>query len=336
MLTTPGPPDHHMELILGTVTQKQLPLLWEEAIAACESVDIAVAYASSADLIIPLCKKHQRPLRFFGRLDSTLPVSLEFLTALLALGAKNARAYLARDSFHAKVVWWRSYGVYIGSANLTARSWTSNIEAGVFVRESAMTDSMKQALEDMLAKLEASSLPVSQQLIEGLHELVARRADVDVYDDDGPFRDLFDAGVAPSVVTSTTHCEIKVTFYAHSGEQDQRMLRVVGDYDDDVRALLHPSSSIEGVHVKWIGGAFDAGTFAWYDDPGEWKLTVSSRKQEAAPLYDFAGRHLGTKKHFDAVLSRDGSAVTIELGIDLTPEAPYIPRDHVLRRKRGR
>lgn len=41
---------------------------------------------------------------------------------------------------HAKVIWWRGYGVYVGSANLTSAAWYNNIEAGVFFSESEIAE----------------------------------------------------------------------------------------------------------------------------------------------------------------------------------------------------
>jgi len=43
---------------------------------------------------------------------------------------------------HAKVIWWREYGLYIGSANLTASAWYKNVEAGCFFPESEISDEM--------------------------------------------------------------------------------------------------------------------------------------------------------------------------------------------------
>ncbi len=62
---------------------------------------------------------------------------------------------------HCKIIWWKGYGAYIGSANLTGRAWYSNIEAGVFYDENDLYNTgLIEQLEEFFDNLsDLDSLP---------------------------------------------------------------------------------------------------------------------------------------------------------------------------------
>jgi phosphatidylserine/phosphatidylglycerophosphate/cardiolipin synthase-like enzyme len=86
------------------------------------------------------------------------------------------RAFLNRKSpnftcrlvqhHHAKVVWWRGAGAYIGSANLTDSAWHTNIEAGCFFPEAEIDDSMAGDLHALFDKLEEQATSLTEELLE--------------------------------------------------------------------------------------------------------------------------------------------------------------------------
>jgi phosphatidylserine/phosphatidylglycerophosphate/cardiolipin synthase-like enzyme len=101
-------------------------------------VQAAVAYASSTDH--PLVRDcHARRIRcqVWSRHDFTLPTALPVLEWAAKLGDTNSNFTwkLLGSFYHPKVIWWHSFGVYIGSANLTQAAWFSNSEAGTFIPE---------------------------------------------------------------------------------------------------------------------------------------------------------------------------------------------------------
>ncbi|MBC3503615.1 phosphatidylserine/phosphatidylglycerophosphate/cardiolipin synthase family protein [Pseudomonas sp. SWRI59] len=105
-----------------------------------ESVQIdwvraAIAYGSDETTLVENCVKHGRRLDIWMRYDHTVPVDPRLLRFLLRNSGNNIFCFLIPDVLHAKVIWWKNYGVYIGSANLTDRAWVTNIEFGVFIPE---------------------------------------------------------------------------------------------------------------------------------------------------------------------------------------------------------
>jgi phosphatidylserine/phosphatidylglycerophosphate/cardiolipin synthase-like enzyme len=67
---------------------------------------------------------------------------------------------------HAKVIWWRGVGVYIGSANLTGSAWYKNVEAGCFFSEEEITDEMAGDILAMFKVLEEHATPLTEELLE--------------------------------------------------------------------------------------------------------------------------------------------------------------------------
>src|SRR3546814_16792850 len=74
------------------------------------------------------------PLNFWGRLDEEVPVRVYILNLFLHRRSPQFVCKLVTHH-HAKVIWWRGFGVYVGSANLTYSAWNSNVEAGCFRSE---------------------------------------------------------------------------------------------------------------------------------------------------------------------------------------------------------
>jgi hypothetical protein len=98
-------------------------------------VRAAIAYGSDGSTLVENCLQHGRRLDIWMRYDHTVPVDPRLLRLLLQHTGRNIFCSLIPDVLHAKVIWWKNYGVYIGSANLTDRAWVSNIEFGVFIPE---------------------------------------------------------------------------------------------------------------------------------------------------------------------------------------------------------
>jgi hypothetical protein len=104
-------------------------------------VRAAIAYGSDSSTLIDNCINNCRRLDIWMRYDHTVPVAPPLLKKLLQSTNRNIFCYLIPDVHHAKVIWWKNHGVYIGSANLTERAWITNIEFGVFISESDLETS---------------------------------------------------------------------------------------------------------------------------------------------------------------------------------------------------
>lgn len=81
-----------------------------------------------------------------------------------------------KGHFHAKVIWWRGFGAYVGSANLTHKAWFNNIEAGTFFDEAELVSTGVGAeLDDFFDYLAANSIPVTDEVVQKLDQLAQDR-----------------------------------------------------------------------------------------------------------------------------------------------------------------
>ncbi|MDR9986868.1 phospholipase D-like domain-containing protein [Enterobacter hormaechei] len=134
-----------------------------------DGVVAAIAYGDDKTTLLDHCIKNHHRLDIWMRYDHTVPVSPAFLSKLLVNVKNNIFCKLIPDYLHSKVIWWKGYGAYIGSANLTERAWYSNIEAGIFFTESDLYSSnLIEQLEeffDNLASLD-SCVDLSKEIID--------------------------------------------------------------------------------------------------------------------------------------------------------------------------
>jgi hypothetical protein len=139
---------------------------------ATERVYAAVAYATEENLLFDWCLKNRIPLRFWGRFDEGIPVSIRILKRFLDEKSPNYSCRLVRQ-FHPKVIWWRGFGAYIGSANLSQSAWWKNFEAGVFLRENELVASGQDIeLEQFFREIDRRA----SLLTDELFELIQRRS----------------------------------------------------------------------------------------------------------------------------------------------------------------
>lgn len=143
-----------------------------------DNVLAAIAYGSSfndskSDLL-GQCLQHKLRLDLWMRYDHTVPVAVPLLKRLHKHQRDNIFTKFVRDWFHPKVIWWKGYGAYIGSANLTDRAWNKNIEVGVFVTDDEITSQgLGHELEtvfEYLAELD-NTIPLSDRYIRHMEEL---------------------------------------------------------------------------------------------------------------------------------------------------------------------
>lgn len=169
-----------MKLIANRINQTHLrdilPVLSKEI--QVDNVLAAIAYGNNAsdetqDLIGHTLTNKLR-LDLWMRYDETVPVSLPLLKRLLKSLPNNIFTRFVPDCFHSKVIWWKGYGAYIGSANHTDRGWLTNIEAGLFVEEDELVSSgMDMQLDGFFEYLQEldKSIPISQQYIDEMERL---------------------------------------------------------------------------------------------------------------------------------------------------------------------
>lgn len=142
-----------------------------------DGVKAAIAYGSDASSLVHDCLENGYRLDIWMRYDHTVPVSPELLEHLLKNIGNNVFCRLVPDVLHSKVIWWKNYGVYIGSANLTERAWVSNIEVGVFLSEGELENSgCLKEIESFFEQIASYQevFPLSSEIIE---EQKRRRAE---------------------------------------------------------------------------------------------------------------------------------------------------------------
>ncbi|MBW9064765.1 hypothetical protein JNB71_15730 [Rhizobium herbae] len=155
-----------MELLLNGINGNYLRNILLNAAKDTERVDAAVAYATENDLLFEWCWNNKLPLRYWGRFDEQVPVSIPVLEQFLARRSGRYVCKLVRQ-FHPKVIWWRGSGTYIGSANLTQSAWWNNVEAGVFLTEDELVDGGHDLqLEQFFTEIEAHAAPLTQELFD--------------------------------------------------------------------------------------------------------------------------------------------------------------------------
>lgn len=154
-----------MRLIMGGINGHYLRYITDNLADRTEEVLAAVAYATDDRLLFDWCWEQNIPLKFYGRLDDGVAVRVEILENFLRRGSPNFVCRLVQHH-HAKVIWWRGVGVYIGSANLTDSAWVRNIEAGCFFPEEEINDEMASDLNDLFSTLERHSTPLTEEVVQ--------------------------------------------------------------------------------------------------------------------------------------------------------------------------
>ena len=136
-----------------------------------EEVLAAVAYATDARLLFDWCWKNKVPLKYYGRLDAGVAVNINVLNSFFNKKSANFVCKLV-EHHHAKVIWWRGFGLYIGSANLTTSAWNKNVESGCFFSEkdNEIDDDMASDIQDLFDTLEENSRPLTQEVIDAMQK----------------------------------------------------------------------------------------------------------------------------------------------------------------------
>jgi PLD-like domain len=176
-----------MKLIANRINGIHLRDLLPELSAEVEvdGVLAAVAYGSSASDItqdlVGHCVANKLRLDLWMRYDHTVPVSVGLLKRLLKHQKDNVFTRFVPDRFHPKIIWWKGYGAYIGSANHTDNGWLTNIEAGVFLAaDELVANGMDSQLEDFFEYLRELdvTIPISADYIAEMGQLNALNKNV--------------------------------------------------------------------------------------------------------------------------------------------------------------
>ena len=171
-----------MKLVAGAINGQRLGELADSLTPKTKTVNVAVAYAGNDCMeLFTLAEKYGAQLKFFGRYDATVavaPAVVEWFLKRSYTGKFECR--LVPDFYHPKVIWWVGHGAYIGSANLTNRAWTKNIEVGIFLNHQEMqAEGLDVQLEELFSEIERRSHAVTPQYLNHLKVLVKSNKDFD-------------------------------------------------------------------------------------------------------------------------------------------------------------
>lgn len=142
---------------------------------ACERVDAAVAYVDTCGRLFDLARDLRIGLHLRCLCNHEAQPNPVVVDRFLR-GPGNWQLRLTRRFFHAKVIWFRGSGAYVGSANLTERAWLDNTEAGIFLPEAELQNSGLaveiQRMFDHVDRRSRAAVPSDLPAIEALRSKV--------------------------------------------------------------------------------------------------------------------------------------------------------------------
>ena len=173
-----------MKLILGSINGEYLRNITLNAAPETEIVFAAVAYAHSQSVLFDWCLENNIPLKFWGRYDHTVPIAVPILKTFLSRNSANYQCRLV-TKFHPKVIWWKGYGCYVGSANLTGAAWNENVEAGTFYSDDELDDfGMTSDLNEFFRIVNENAFDLTPELFEKIKNRKEKLSDFDREDQD--------------------------------------------------------------------------------------------------------------------------------------------------------
>lgn len=305
-----------MELIAGAANKRWLHNLASRHTPECTEVLAAVAYAATDNLsVFEACKRHAKPVTYYGRYDETVPVEPAVIKWFLDQRSPNFTCRVVPDILHAKIIWWVGVGAYIGSANLTERAWTSNLEAGVFVTDEELAGGpMLEELRTFFDITDARAEAIDDQFYKHLVELQRLRAGLDQAAYDFRRRVKRHFPVAPGL-TSVDKAKAQDRAFAEFARRWRESLQVLKDISHQVTldenrpdwipkgtpAGAQADQFVHAYYYQFVGGhkggqlvdsAYEAHrlnpaaaldeALAW------WKQAEFDNKQESRSLLDWA------------------------------------------------
>jgi len=249
-----------MEFVAGKLNSNYLESVVNKNINDCSEVVAVVPYCNSTRLF-DLCKKAGKRVTFFGRLDASLPVDIPILKWFIEQKSPNYSCYLLHGGLHAKIIWMKGEGVYIGSANLTDRGWIDNIEAGVFLPETTLeAHGTSTELENLVDEVRKRSTPVNSEIVSMLVELKRRRAELSKIE--GDINEWFKKNCRvpkiPSLVSvnKTKSADRQKNNFLKEWNETLQLLRSISHRLRDYRPDWVGQEVPDGVHVDQFLHAF--------------------------------------------------------------------------------
>lgn len=243
-----------MQLVAGEINKTYIEYnIVRENIDECSEVIAVVAYCDSTRLF-DICKEAGKRVNFYGRLDHSIPVSSNVLRWFLSERNPNFRCSLLRGGLHAKIIWLKGVGVYVGSANLTENGWVGNIEAGMFHKEEDFSDSFHDDLISLVENVKEKSVSLTDEILKWVTETEEKRAQI--RDQNKKLQDWFDnkcnvpkVPQLNSVITKALRKEYRKENFLQEWGRTLQLLRDIGYRLKDYRPSWVSKDVPDGVHV---------------------------------------------------------------------------------------
>lgn len=232
-----------MQLVAGKLNKNYLETIVHHHVDECSEVVAVVAYCDSTQLF-DLCKRAGKRVTFYGRLDEGVPVKSKVLRWFHTQRNPNYSCYLLRGGLHAKIIWFKGEGAYIGSANLTDNGWINNIEAGIFIEEDEL---IAQGLLDQLASIvevvHDQSTPLSDEILMLIEELENKRANLRGGEQGVSdwFKKTFKVPEAPPLA-SVDKTEV----------DDERKKKFLKEWNETLQLLRNISTNLREYRPAWV------------------------------------------------------------------------------------
>ncbi|MCW7479370.1 phospholipase D-like domain-containing protein [Leptospira bandrabouensis] len=158
-----------MKLLFDTKSKRQLAVLLKFLPENISKIYAAIAYTKS-DLLINTCILKKIKLEWWGLFDSKESTSYDLIKK--AISSEHVRFYPFAEYFHPKVIYFENFGVYIGSANMTNNALYNNVEAGIFIEETELSNADKDQILSFFEYLKSTSIPVALEDIEKIDKFL--------------------------------------------------------------------------------------------------------------------------------------------------------------------
>ncbi len=231
-----------MKLVANALNGSYLRNILPPTGTEVDGVLATIAYGDDEQTLIRHTLDNKFRLDIWVRYDETVPVAPKLLRWLLENQRNNIFCILVPDMLHSKVIWWRGYGAYIGSANLTDRAWYSNIEAGLFISESDLVaNGLDQQLEEYFENIKDidKAFPLTREIIDELSQIQKLRNKSDLDRESAKLR-------------SRDKWEGLKFAQSRQAKKDRKKENFRQEWESTISIIRNIAQQIENFRPKWV------------------------------------------------------------------------------------
>lgn len=129
----------------------------------------AVAYNSDSDFL-DSCIKNKIKLEYYGLLNEGISTELSFLKKAVEC-PEYITFYAKYHFFHPKLIYFKGYGLFIGSQNMTSNAERYNTEAGVFIPQKEITEEHENQIKRFFTFLRNTCHRITKEDIPILEDI---------------------------------------------------------------------------------------------------------------------------------------------------------------------